>query len=71
MFGRSCSWYMGADTMQDNRITHRILYLLKDKNLTPVDEPVRKVRKSRLLLFLTLQLAGAGTAVGITDTVGK
>ncbi|KAF8894307.1 bicarbonate transporter [Mucidula mucida] len=45
-------WFMGADALQGNGITQKLLYFLRDKKLTPADEPLRKVRKSRILMFV-------------------
>jgi hypothetical protein len=61
---------MGADALQGNGITLKILYFLRDKNLTPRDEPLRKVRKSRILLFVVVQLVGFGATFAITQTIG-
>ncbi|KAJ7505570.1 HCO3 transporter family-domain-containing protein [Mycena galericulata] len=62
-------WYMGIDALNGNGITRKILYFLRDKNLTPVDEPLRKVRKTRILLFVGVQLVGFGATFAITQTV--
>ncbi|KAJ7134334.1 bicarbonate transporter [Mycena epipterygia] len=62
-------WFMGADALRGNGITQKILYFIRDKNLTPADEPLRKVRKSRILLFVGVQLVGFGATFAITQTV--
>ncbi|KAJ6557218.1 bicarbonate transporter [Mycena vulgaris] len=62
-------WFMGADALRGNGITQKILYFLRDKNLTPLDEPLRKVRKSRILLFVGVQLLGFGATFAITQTI--
>ncbi|KAH0835696.1 HCO3 transporter family-domain-containing protein [Lanmaoa asiatica] len=62
-------WYMGADALQGNGITLKLLYLLRNKSLTPPDEPLRKVRKSRLILFVAIQLIGFGATFAITQTI--
>jgi hypothetical protein len=64
------SWFMGADALQGNGITLKILYFFRDKALTPRDERLRKVRKSRILMFVAVQLVGFGTTFAITQTVG-
>ena len=61
---------MGADALRGNGITLKLLYLLRDKSLTPSDEPLHKVRKSRLILFLAIQLMGFGVTFAITQTIG-
>ena len=65
------SWYMGLDALQGNGITQRLLYFFRDKALTPADEPLRKVRKSRILLFVGVQLAGFGATFAVTQTIGR
>ncbi|OSX57260.1 hypothetical protein POSPLADRAFT_1157255 [Postia placenta MAD-698-R-SB12] len=62
-------WYMGADALQGNGITRKILYFFRDKALTPADEPLRRVRKSRILLFVAVQLAGFGATFAVTQTI--
>ncbi|KAH9924631.1 anion exchanging protein [Epithele typhae] len=62
-------WYMGVDALQGNGITRKLLYFLRDKALTPADEPLRKVRKSRILLFVAVQLVGFGATMAITQTI--
>ncbi|KAH0586119.1 hypothetical protein H2248_007387 [Termitomyces sp. 'cryptogamus'] len=63
-------WYMGVDALRGNGITQKIFYFLRDRKLTPEDEPLRKVRKSRILLFIAVQLAGFGATFAITQTIG-
>ena len=65
------SWYMGVDALHSNEITKKFLYLIKDKNITPKQDPFNKVRKSRILLFVGVQLLGFGATFAITQTVGK
>ncbi|KAJ7164701.1 HCO3 transporter family-domain-containing protein [Mycena crocata] len=62
-------WFMGADALRGNGITQKLLYFIRDKNLTPLDEPLRKVRKSRILLFVGVQLVGFGATFAITQTI--
>jgi hypothetical protein len=61
---------MGADALRGNGITQKILYFLRDKTLTRQDEPLRNVRKSRILLFVGVQLIGFGAAFAVTQTIG-
>jgi hypothetical protein len=65
------SWYMGVDALHSNGITKKCLYLIKDKNITSIQDPLNKVRNSRILLFVCVQLLGFGAAFAITQTVGK
>lgn len=62
---------MGADALEGNGITRKLLYFLRDNALTPSDEPLRKVRKSRILLFVGVQLAGFGATMAVTQTIGE
>ena len=62
---------MGADALRGNGITKKILYLIQDRHLTFKDEPLRKVRKSRIIIFLSIQLVGFGATFAITQTVGE
>ena len=64
------SWYMGADALEGNGITRKLLYFIRDKALTSADEPLRKVRKPRILLFVAVQLAGFGATMAVTQTIG-
>jgi hypothetical protein len=65
------SWYMGADALRSNGITKKILYLIKEKNFTSKQDPLNKVRKSRILLFIGMQLVAFGATFGITQSVGR
>lgn len=62
---------MGADALEGNGITRKLLYFLRDKTLIPGDEPLRKVRKSRILMFVTVQLVGFGATMAVTQTIGE
>ena len=61
---------MGIDAIIGNGITRKLLYLLNDRAYTPKDEPLRRVRKSRILLFVAVQLAGFGITMAVTQTIG-
>lgn len=61
---------MGADALQGNGITQKILYFLRDKAFTPADDPLKNVRKSRILMFVGVQLFAFGATFAITQTVG-
>lgn len=63
-------WYMGADALRTNGITKNLLYLLQDKYLTPPISPLRvRVRKSRVLLFVGIQLVAFGATFAVTQTI--
>lgn len=61
---------MGADALQGNGVTTKILYLFQDRHLTPANEPLRNVRTSRIILFVALQLVGFGATFAIVQTIG-
>ncbi|PFH53380.1 hypothetical protein AMATHDRAFT_55306 [Amanita thiersii Skay4041] len=62
-------WYMGTDALQGNGITKKLLYFIRDKALTPSSEPLGRVRKSRILLFVGVQLLGFGATFAVTQTI--
>ena len=61
---------MGLDALAGNGITRRLFFLLSDRKRTPTDEPLRRVRKSRILLFIVVQLIGFGATFAVTQTIG-
>ena len=61
---------MGLDALNSNGITRKVYYLISDRAMVPSKEPLRRVRRSRLLLFVGIQLLGFGAAMTITQTVG-
>jgi hypothetical protein len=62
---------MGADALKGNGITIKLLYLIRDKTLTSPDDPLHKVRKSRLLMFVAIQLVAFGATFVVTQSIGK
>jgi len=62
---------MGVDALRGNGITRKLLYLLQDKALTSKREPLRRVRKSRILMFVSVQLVGFAATFAITQTIGS
>ena len=65
------SWYMGADALNGNGITQKLYYLIRDRKFIAPSEPLRRVRKSRIVLFVALQLVGFGATFAITQTIGE
>jgi len=61
---------MGADSLIENGITKKLLYIIRDKSLTSRHEPLHKVRKSQIILFVGVQLVGFGATFAITQTIG-
>lgn len=62
---------MGAAALQGNGVTTKILYLFHDAQFTPDNDPLRRVRISRLVLFILIQLAGFGATFAIVQTIGR
>ena len=62
---------MGADALEGNGITRKLLYFLRDHTLTDAAEPLRQVRTSRILLFVGAQLVAFGATMAITQTIGE
>jgi len=62
-------WYMGLDALLGNGITQKILYLFRDRALIPKNEPLNRVRKSRIVMFVAVQLVGFGATFAITQTI--
>ncbi|KAH9986891.1 HCO3 transporter family-domain-containing protein [Russula compacta] len=62
-------WYMGLDELSGNGITQKVLFFLTDRTMTLYGEPLRRVRKSRVLLFVAIQLLAFGATFAITQTI--
>ena len=62
---------MGLNEISENGITQKILYFFMDHTLTSSTDPLRRVRKSRILLYVALQLAAFGATFAITQTIGR
>lgn len=61
---------MGYQALEGNGVTAKILFLLRDAELTPASSPLRRVRRrSRVWLFVALALVGFGATFAITQTV--
>ena len=61
---------MGAQALEANGITAKLLFLLRDKDLTPRSHPLSALpRRSRVWAFVALELAGFGATFAITQTV--
>ena len=61
---------MGYQALEGNGVTLKILFLLRDSELTPAGSPLRRIRRrSRIWLFVALALVGFGATFAITQTV--
>ena len=61
---------MGSASLQTNGITTKLLFLLRDTSLADLNDPLCKVRKSRIIMFVIIELFGFGAAMAITQTIG-
>ncbi|KAG8713436.1 hypothetical protein FRC11_012170 [Ceratobasidium sp. 423] len=64
-------WFMGTDALRTSGVTEKILYLIRDPALIPRREPLRQVRRSRVALFVVIELLGFGATMAITQTIGR
>lgn len=61
---------MGYQALEGNGVTAKMLFLLRDSDLTPASSPLRRIRRrSRVWLFVALALVGFGATFAITQTV--
>jgi hypothetical protein len=60
-------WYMGTDALLTSGVTEKMLYLIRDKRSIEPTNPLNKVRKSRILMFLAVELIGFGATFAITQ----
>lgn len=62
---------MGCDALQSNALTLKLLFLLRDRSLTPPNSPLLRVRTSRIVLFLLIQLLGFGATFAVVQTIAS
>lgn len=61
---------MGAQALAANGIVAKLIYLLKDRELTDSDDPLRKVdRQYMIWVFVAIELVGFGATFAITQTI--
>ena len=61
---------MGVQALEGNGITVKILYLCKDRSLTPASDPLSRIkRKQAIYYFVGLELLGFGATFAITQTI--
>ena len=61
---------MGVQALEGNGITLKILFLCKDKTLTPKSEPLKRIeRRLAIWAFVAIQLVGFGATFAITQTI--
>lgn len=60
---------MGFQALEANGITEKLLFLLRDKNLTNVNAPLRAISTKATWKFVAIELVGFGATFAITQTV--
>ncbi|KAK5170808.1 hypothetical protein LTR04_003397 [Oleoguttula sp. CCFEE 6159] len=61
---------MGVQALEGNGITLKMLFLFKDKELTPGSEPLKRIHRRRAIwYFVALELIGFGATFAITQTI--
>lgn len=58
---------MGTDALLSSGVTEKMLYLIRDPRAISPTNPLNKVRKSRILLFLAVELVGFGATFAVTQ----
>ncbi|RFU33891.1 hypothetical protein B7463_g2421, partial [Scytalidium lignicola] len=61
---------MGVQALEGNGITAKILFLVKEKSLTPASDPLKRIeRRLAIWVFVAVELAGFGATFAITQTI--
>jgi len=61
---------MGIQALEANGITNKLLFLGRDKALTPPNHPLLKIRRRRAVwFFVAVELVGFGATFAITQTI--
>lgn len=61
---------MGFQALQANGITAKLLFLARDKNLTPTNSPLKLIkRRIAIWIFVIIELVGFGATFAITQTI--
>ncbi|ODQ50900.1 anion exchange family protein [Saitoella complicata NRRL Y-17804] len=62
-------WVMGLSALEGNGLTLKLVYLLRDRSLTPPSDPLNKCRKLAVYAFVALMLLGFAGTFAITQTI--
>ncbi|KAK7206617.1 HCO3 transporter family protein [Myxozyma melibiosi] len=62
-------WIMGLGALQSNGVIQKLYFIFKDRSLTPRSDPLRRVRKRSLYLFVAFELIAFGATFAITQTI--
>lgn len=61
---------MGVQALEGNGLTLKLLYLCRDRSLTPASEALSRIqRKQAIWYFVALELVGFGATFAISQTV--
>ncbi|PSN68118.1 hypothetical protein BS50DRAFT_573078 [Corynespora cassiicola Philippines] len=61
---------MGIQALEGNGITLKLLFLAKDRHLTPQSDPLMRIERRRAIwVFVALELIGFGATFAITQTI--
>ncbi|KAM0337561.1 hypothetical protein ACHAPQ_003032 [Fusarium lateritium] len=61
---------MGVQALEGNGITAKLVFLARDRNLTPSSSPLLRIRRrSAIWYFVLIELIGFGATFAITQTV--
>ena len=61
---------MGVQALEGNGITVKMLFLARDRSLTPASDPLSRIRrKQAIYYFVALELIGFGATFAITQTI--
>lgn len=61
---------MGVQALEGNGITVKMLFLARDRSLTPASDPLSRIRrKQAIYFFVALELIGFGATFAITQTI--
>ncbi|PWY92464.1 hypothetical protein BO70DRAFT_402473 [Aspergillus heteromorphus CBS 117.55] len=61
---------MGVQALQSNGITHKLLFLAQDRALTPISNPLKRLKRRRAVwAFVVVELVGFGATFAITQTI--
>ena len=61
---------MGVQALEGNGITKKMLFLARDRALTPASDPLSRIQRKRAIwYFVALELVGFGATFAITQTI--
>jgi hypothetical protein len=61
---------MGLEALTENGLSIKLYYLIRERARVPASEPLRRVRRARIALFVGIQLVGFAATFAITQTIG-